>query len=658
MKCWHNIILLLMGCLMVAMPLAAREFVHPGCTYTESDFIRMRALIEAKREPYYTAFLALKSSKYTSLSVSATNHGTSLTTNSNGTIGVDGRRAIDMAVLYHLTGDQRYADKAVEFINANSYYTYCSFGTAALDLGKITLLVEAAELLRDYPGWKKADQDRFKAMLVYPGYSTKKEPTGNKTFYWNCFQGDKGRWGNQGLFGLRAILAMGIYLDNDTIYNRAYRYLMGYGHLNYDLPYPSGPPTQGSQIAWTGKHDGSSDEYMNVYQNTGKYGTTTDFGFDEQLQYYIFDNGQCQESARDQGHTMFGLFEYVCLAEMAWNQGDDLYAALNSRILKGLEWTFRYNLSSLVSYPDQPNPWEPEVFYQNTTRSKRWQMLKIYDLDRGDKYTDGGMREAALAHYAVRAHKDSADFLWLQRYRDYMISHFGYESHGKHGLDASGKPSTDNWAYEFPGWGTLTKRRDPYMIGDPVSFTSGQAVYQLPDATHEWNAADFDTYQYGRPGEGHTYHNTTTYPSAYRPDATAEITLRGGEYVLDGLHAGEWYIYTVNVPDSGLYHLEVTTIGTGTLQVSINSSFKIQNSSFSIPSGPVALRIQIDSVQGDVAIHTMKLTKGQPTTIPSTKNKSGLAAKKKIIDGRVIVDHPTGQFLLEGKKLIILTPQQ
>jgi len=657
MKLLRYIILLLTGCLVAAMPLAAREFVHPGCTYTQSDFLRMRALIEAQREPYYTAFLALKNSKYTSLTTTVTHRGTSLTTNYNGIIGTDGRRALDLAVLYRLTDDTRYADKAVAYLNANSYYTTCSSGTAALDLGKITLLIEAAELMRDYTGWSTSDQARFRAMLVYPGYSTTQEPTGSKTFYWNIYQGDKGRWGNQGLFGLRALMAMGIYLDNDTIYNRAYRYLMGYGHLSCDLPYPAGPPTQGSQIASTGKHDGSSDEYMNVYQNTGKYGTRTDYGYDEQLQYYIFDNGQCQESARDQAHTMFGLFEYVCLAEMAWNQGDDLYAALNSRILKGLEWTFRYNLSSLVSYPDQPQPWQPTSFYQYTTRSKRWQFLKVYDKDRGDCYTDGGMREAALAHYAVRAQKDSADYLWLQRYRDYMISHFGYECHGKHGLDDKGQPSTDNWGYEFPGWGTLTKRREPYMIGDPVTFASGEAVYHLPDATEGWLAADFDTYQYGRSGEGYTYHNTTTYPSAYRLDATAEITLRGGNYVLDGLHAGEWYTYTVNVPDSGLYHLELTTVGSGsvTLQSPITNhqSSIINHQSSIIPSGPVALRVLIDSVQGDVAIRSFRLVKDQPTSIINHQSTiiNHLSPKKKVCEGRVIVLHSRGEYTVDGKKI-------
>ena len=92
----------------------------------------------------------------------------------NGMIGADGRRALDMALLWHLTGDEAYAEKAIGFINANSYYTNTSArGTGPLDNGKIYLLIDAAELMRDYPGWKAEDQQRFKDMLVYPYYTTK-----------------------------------------------------------------------------------------------------------------------------------------------------------------------------------------------------------------------------------------------------------------------------------------------------------------------------------------------------------------------------------------------------------------------------------------------------------------------------------------------------
>ena len=39
---------------------AARKFVHPGITYTQGDLDRMKAMVEAKVEPFYSTFLALK----------------------------------------------------------------------------------------------------------------------------------------------------------------------------------------------------------------------------------------------------------------------------------------------------------------------------------------------------------------------------------------------------------------------------------------------------------------------------------------------------------------------------------------------------------------------------------------------------------------------
>ena len=72
-----------------------------------------------------------------------------------------------------------------------------------------------------------------------------------------------------------------------------------------------------------------------------------------------------QESCRDQGHTMGGIGNYTAIAEMAWNQGDSLYGWLDNRILKGIEFNIRYNLSGIMSFPDQMQPWEPTAYTAN-----------------------------------------------------------------------------------------------------------------------------------------------------------------------------------------------------------------------------------------------------------------------------------------------------
>ena len=82
---------------------------------------------------------------------------------------------------------------------------------------------------------------------------------------------------------------------------------------------------------------------------------------------------------------------------MAWNQGDSLYGWLDNRILKGIEFNIRYNLSGIMSFPDQMQPWKPTAytaneeectfengkFYQAVSRSKRWEAKSMASADRG-----------------------------------------------------------------------------------------------------------------------------------------------------------------------------------------------------------------------------------------------------------------------------------
>lgn len=68
------------------------------------------------------------------------------------------------------------------------------------------------------------------------------------------------------------------------------------------------------------------------------------------LPRYIAPSGQCQETGRDQGHAQLGLEALTQTCEMAWQQGDDLWGALDNRLLKGMEYTARYNLGYDVPF--------------------------------------------------------------------------------------------------------------------------------------------------------------------------------------------------------------------------------------------------------------------------------------------------------------------
>ena len=542
-------------CLCLAMPLQAqkRVFVHPGITYTQADLDRMKAMVEARQEPFYTTYLALLKEGYSQPGNGNYEDIVQIKEGKfNGTIGADGRRAHDMALLYHITGNRAYADDAVKRLNRYNRLTNASSrGTAPLDNGKIYMLVEAAELLRDYDGWKPEDQAAFKKMLVYPFYSTVRsaesykssdDDQNNVSFYWNIYKFDPGRFGNQGLFAARGLMAMGIYLDNDTMYDRGYRYLTGLPARADDLPCQPGPPVQGDLI----KEDKFKRDYNVSWPSEGE-----EYHSDEALQYYIYRNGQCQESCRDQGHTMGGIGNYTAIAEMAWNQGDTLYGFLDNRILEGIEFNIRYNLSALESFPDQPEPWEPSgytaneaecsfengKFYQAVSRSKRWEAKSMASGDRGNVFGTGGWKTQALEHYRVRAGLPAADMRWLQRAYDKMMRDYGLENWGV----------APNWYYEWAGWGTLTKKRTDWMAGDAGTWRGGKRVSGIPEVPCEVKAADYD--YYAGNGEMHTYHNVGTVRSTvYRTDGTVELGLDGGEAYVTGMEAGEWMCYTLVFP--------------------------------------------------------------------------------------------------------------
>lgn len=547
--------------------LAERTFVHPGCSYTQGQLDRMKAMVEAKVEPFYTTYLNLLNSEHASLSRSVSDRGSQIKEGSfNGTVGIDGRCAHDLALLWHITGDRRYADKAVEYLNANSHYTNTSSrGTGPLDNGKVNLLIEAAELMRDYDGWNPDDQQRFKDMLTYPYYSNSEDlyskfansddSKNGITFYWNIYNGDASRYGNQGMFGMLAMLAMGVYLDNEIIYDRALGYISGLPHRDDDLPYVSGP-------ALTSKNPSDKGEFQNTYSLEGRKNEIADYGYDELLQYYFYPNGQCQESSRDQGHVLCGVHKFIEFAEIAWNQGDKFYSLFDNRLLKGIEFNYRYNLSSFLSFPDQPEPWEPSgytsnwdevtldnnMYLQTRSRSGRWESIKPSPDGRGG-ISNVGSREAAYAHYLVRAAEPEENTLWLRRTHDYTLDKYGYETSG----------TAPSWFYEWNGWGTLTKTLGPWMAGDPVTFVNGERISGIHALPGEFNVADYDYYNISEDGEGHTYHKVNAAaPSAYRPDGGVAVAESDGRWVVVDNKPGEWMNYTVSSPVADAYDVYVT----------------------------------------------------------------------------------------------------
>ena len=80
---------------------------------------------------------------------------------------------------------------------------------------------------------------------------------------------------------------------------------------------------------------------IDIYLHAGDNGS---------LPNYVSQTGQCQETGRDQAHAQLGLGAMCEICEMAWQQGDDLWGALDNRLMKGIEYTARYNLGYDVPF--------------------------------------------------------------------------------------------------------------------------------------------------------------------------------------------------------------------------------------------------------------------------------------------------------------------
>jgi hypothetical protein len=91
------------------------------------------------------------------------------------------------------------------------------------------------------------------------------------------------------------------------------------------------------------------------FNDTAMYKKATRFYLDGNdngtIRHYISGTtGQVQESGRDQGHSQLGLGALAGICEIAWHQRDDLYSALDNRLLQGFEYVAKYNLG----YDDVP----------------------------------------------------------------------------------------------------------------------------------------------------------------------------------------------------------------------------------------------------------------------------------------------------------------
>lgn len=278
---------------------------HPGLLHTETDFARMRQKLTDGAEPWVLGRDALTGDGYAQLGanprplVEVVRGGTG---QNFAQMFIDMERTYRLALRWKISGDTRYADLAVTFLNAWSSTMTALSGNADRFLAAGIYGYQwavAAEIMRSYSGWASADVTRFQTLLLNVFYPQANRfiSDHNGTEYTKITN----YWANWDLCILCGIYAIGVFCDRLDLCNQALDYYMNYGRGN------------------------GSAAHSVSFLHPG----------------YL---GQWQESGRDQGHATLGISLAGALCEMAWNQGVDLYGYWNNRFLAGAEYVAKCNL--------------------------------------------------------------------------------------------------------------------------------------------------------------------------------------------------------------------------------------------------------------------------------------------------------------------------
>lgn len=273
----------------------AEAFVHPGMLQTQQQLALMRQKTLVGEEPWKTAWSNLCAESYSSMDFQP-KPVAHVVRGPYGRPSIGDRdllnsanAAYSQAIQWVITGDKAHAQKAIQIINAWSYTLWDFQDNDAKLLAAWTghTFCNAAEILRNSSAdWSEKDQEQFRRMLL----------TVYQPLLKNYFPEANGNW-DAAIIDTE--LCIGIYCNDRSIF------------------------------------DGAVNHFL---RGSGNGGITK----------YIYPNGQCEESVRDEAHVQLGLGEMAQACQVAWNQGADLYAAGGNRLALGFEYTAKYNLGENV----------------------------------------------------------------------------------------------------------------------------------------------------------------------------------------------------------------------------------------------------------------------------------------------------------------------
>src|ERR1044072_7988029 len=159
---------------MLCVQAGAQSFVHPGLLHKQSDFDRVRAKVNAGLQPWTLGWERLTNNSHASLNYTprpadSVFRGNGPRKQNYPQLFNDVAAAYALAIRWKITGDEAYANKAIEILNAWSSVLKFIGGTSDKYLASGIYgyqMANAAEIMRTYTGWAAEDFARFKNMMM------------------------------------------------------------------------------------------------------------------------------------------------------------------------------------------------------------------------------------------------------------------------------------------------------------------------------------------------------------------------------------------------------------------------------------------------------------------------------------------------------------
>ncbi|WYZ38279.1 hypothetical protein EsH8_III_000193 [Colletotrichum jinshuiense] len=271
------------------------EFVHPGIWHTHEDLERIRNGVLEGRDPWASTYEDFSKDSYSQATYEMKGPKAVISRGSvsnYSSFTSDSRAAWQNALMWYITRDDAHWNRSTTILDGWGSALVDIIGTdRSLLIGlEGDLFVNAAEIMRWEGNWKEAGA-RWQggsgfSIQLYWLFSRQSIPIGQA---------------NYGMASIKALLSFAVYLDDVTLYNYA----------------------------------------VNEYLNNPCAGL-----------YSMFEpeTGQNSESGRDQSHAMTGIGWAAQAARVAQSQGSDLYSQGDNLLLKGAEYTAKFNLNQTVAY--------------------------------------------------------------------------------------------------------------------------------------------------------------------------------------------------------------------------------------------------------------------------------------------------------------------